>query len=82
MPDAITCSTVISACGKAGQLQPALRLLHDMPGRRLLSDTITCSTAVSACEKAGRAQLAMRLLHDCLIAPAADAITGSAVIRT
>ena len=56
------CSTAISACEKAGQGHPALRLLHVLPERRLPRDTITCGTAVSACEKAGRVQWALRLL--------------------
>ena len=51
MPDVVSYSATISACGKGEQWVGALELLQEMPRRALQPDVISCDAAISACEK-------------------------------
>ena len=55
MPNVVTYSAAISACGKGQKPQQALHLLQELQLRGLLQDVVTYSAAISACEK-GRKQ--------------------------
>ena len=61
--DTITYSAAISACRKAGEWVPALRLLEGMANSRAEANTIMYNAAISACEKAGEWVRALQLLE-------------------
>ena len=62
LPNVISNSSAISACGKGGQSQLALRLPLWMRHHHLLPDVISYNSAISACEKGGQWQRALGLL--------------------
>ena len=53
MPNKITFSAGISACGQVGEWQMALALLSQMPVARALPNEICFNAGISSCEKAG-----------------------------
>jgi len=61
VPDAITYSTLISACEKGKQLQQSKRLYGAMQWQGLVPDVITYSALISACGKGKQHQHATRL---------------------
>lgn len=52
-PNTITYSTAIRACGNAGALQEALKLVDEMEDKRVKLTVATYGSAVSACQRQG-----------------------------
>jgi pentatricopeptide repeat protein len=62
-PNVISYNAAIDACGKGGQWQKAIELLHEMPQQGLVANLISYSSAVDACSDLGQWQQALELLH-------------------
>jgi pentatricopeptide repeat domain-containing protein 1 len=62
-PISTTYTALISAYGKAGQLDKALDTFQTMLQRGCERSVITYSALISACEKAGRWELALQLFE-------------------
>eukprot|EP00959_Pyramimonas_sp_CCMP1952_P100398 2100319-Pyramimonas_sp.AAC.1 len=61
-PDVISHSTVISACDRCAQWQPALALLSAMRPPLPPPDAYAFNSTISACGRAGRWELSVELL--------------------
>ena len=86
MPDAITCSALISACGKGKQPEQALKVFERMVQQGVVPDAITYSASPRAGlrmaqrrlrERFGRALVPLAGLEGCrLWAPAQPGVYG------
>ena len=51
--EVITCTALLSACGKGGKPEMALQFIDEMRQEGLQSHVITYSALISACSKVG-----------------------------
>ncbi|CAL8460572.1 g101 [Coccomyxa elongata] len=65
-PDAFLYNALITAAGRAGQVQGAFQTLEDMQGSGCKADQHTFASLIDACARAGRADMAIRVYHKAL----------------
>ena len=65
-PNAVTWTTLINACGKAGQLERAFETLREMRHAGHEPNVVTWTALVDAAAKAKRPHLAVRLYRGML----------------
>jgi len=63
VPDIVTYTSVINACGASGDWQQALRLLEELEENGLSANNITYSSVIRACGRAGRWDKALTTFH-------------------
>lgn len=68
-PNSTTYNALISAYGKAGQLDRVMEVFHEMMYRGCERNVITYSSLISACEKAGQWELALELFQEMVSVP-------------
>ena len=61
VPDAITCSALVSTCEKCKKPERALKLFQAMRRQGMVPDAIACSALVSTCEKGKQPERALKL---------------------
>ncbi|CAM9832210.1 unnamed protein product, partial [Laminaria digitata] len=64
VPDVISFTSTMSACGRAGEWQRALDIMDVMLERNVEPNIVTYGTAISACARGGRWKRALSLLED------------------
>jgi len=61
VPDVVTYSALISACGKGRQSKRALELLEVMRQQGVVPKVITCNALISACEQGAQPDRALKV---------------------